>query len=241
MAIRWLAAWWATRQPERPHGDVEVEAHGGRRRRGRRARRGQLGLAGSGDRPAQLAGQQHDDGDAERQRRGGLGGGDAGAGELHVGEDGQRVRVVGEQHGRAVLADRAQPGHQHPGPDAGSRDAQAHPPEPGQGPVPEGGGEVVERRVDGGERRPGRDDEERRGDEGLGEDHAGHRIGEAAVEELAERGVRADEVDQHDAARHRRYRQRQLDQDADDGGHRPARPWPASTPAECRTAPPARR
>lgn len=209
-------------EPERADGQVEVEAHDGRCPGLRWPRVGQVDGRAQPHRQADLAEQQDDRGDPDRQGRGGLGFGNAGAGKLHVGVHRQGVRMVGQQHGRAVLADRAQPREQHPGADAGSGDPQADQPEPGQRAVPERGREIVERRVDAAERGPGGNDEERRGDEGLRDDDPGHRVGEAAVEELPQRGVRPDEVDQHDAAHDRRHGQRQLDNDADDGGQRPA-------------------
>jgi hypothetical protein len=197
-------------QPERADRDVEVEADAGRRGDRRVDLAGQRGGAPPVRQPG-LGDGQHHDGDTQRERGRRLGGRDAGGGKLHVGEHGQREGVVGEQHGRAVLADRAQPGQQQPGADAGGGDPYPDQPEAGRGAVPEARREVVERRVDAGERGPRRDDQERAGDERLRDDHAGHGLGEAAVEQLAEEGVGADQVDQHEAAHHRRPREGQQD------------------------------
>ena len=108
-------------QVERADRDVEVEADAGGPGVRRMDLAGQRGGVPSARRPG-LGDGQHDHGDTQRERGRRLGGRDAGAGELHVGEHRQRVGVVGEQHGRAVLADGPQPGQQQPGADAGGGD-----------------------------------------------------------------------------------------------------------------------
>lgn len=155
---------------------------------------------------------------------------------LDVGEHGQGVGVVGQQDGGAVLAEGTQPGQQHPGPDAGRGVGQVDAEEPRQRPVPKSRGQVVEGRVDAGERRPGRDDQKGCGDERLREDDTGDGVGQPATEQPAERGVRADEVDEQDAAHHRRQRQRKLDEDAHNSGRfaiRPGQPAGQRYPEQC--------
>jgi hypothetical protein len=78
--------------------------------------------------------------------------------------------------------------------------------------VAEGGSDVTERRVDGTEGAAGHHDQERRGDERLGDDEPVHRLGELLSGQLAEERVRADDVDQQDAADERRHGQRELDE-----------------------------
>ena len=109
-----------------------------------------------------------------------------------------------QDHGRAELAEGAQPGEQQTGAQTAARDRHGDAQEARELATPEAGGEVEQRRVDRGEARASDDHEERRRDERLREHDASQRVGQRATEERAERRVGPDDVDQQDAAHQRR-------------------------------------
>ena len=166
------------------------------------------------------ADRQH--GDAEGEDRRGLGQRQWPGGEQVVDVDREAVGVVGEDHDRAVLPEGPQPHEDHPGPEAVRRGGHVDTEEPGQRTVAEGGGDVAQGRVDGTEGAAGHHDQERRGDERLGDDDPVHRLGEPLPRQLAEERVRADDVDQQDAADERRHGQRELDDHAHRRGQPPS-------------------
>ncbi len=137
------------------------------------------------------------------------------------GVHGQRIRVIGEHHGGAELAEGAQPGQQQPGPDHRPGEPQAHAQEPRAGRMAEGRGDVLQRRIDAGKALARGDDQERRGDERLGGDDPGKLVGDAA-EQPAERRVGAEQEQQQNAARQRRQCQRQLHQEPERRDRPPA-------------------
>ena len=153
--------------------------------------------------------------DGERER-GGAWVGKTRNRELNVGVYRQRIGVVGQQNGRSVFAERAQPGEEHAGPDAGRGVRDTDLQETGEVAVSERGGHLVKCWVDAGERGAGRDDEERCRHERLREDHPGERVGEPSVEQPAECRVRPEDVDQEDPAHQWRKRERELHGHADD-------------------------
>ena len=105
----------------------------------------------------------------------------------------------------------------------------------GAGGVLVAGVELAEGGLDG-------DDEERHGDEGLGDDDAGggerQREPEPAVEVLAEQAAATERVEQRDAGDDRGQDHRQGAQGAHEAAARETPPGPAATPAARRTATP---
>ncbi len=122
--------------------------------------------------------------------------------------------MVGEDHGRAVLPEGPQPHEDHPCPEAVPRGRHVDTEEPSQRTVAEGGGDIAQGRVDGAKGAAGHYDQKRRGDERLGDDEPVHRLGEPLPRQLAEERVRADDVDQQDAADEGRNGQRKLNDHA---------------------------
>ena len=146
MARRWLVARWATRSRKAPAVTSRSNPTRVGVQRVRRSRRRLGDPSSHPSRPVQV-GHDHGDGGGRHDQDGRrLGRRQAGTGELHVGEDRQRVGVVGDDDVGAVLADGPQPGQQQTGPDARGGDRKADPHETGQRPVAEGGGQILEQR-----------------------------------------------------------------------------------------------
>jgi len=161
---------------------------------------------------ARAAQQQHGQRGAERDGDRQHGCGQPGGVEFDERVYGQRVGVVGEDDRRAELAEGAQPGEQQPGADAGQRGGHGDAPEAREAPVPERGGDVLERWVDGGERSTRGDHEEGRGDERLREHDRQARFGQLAVEQPSECRVRSEHVEKQKATHQRWQRERQRDE-----------------------------
>ena len=168
-------------------------------------------------RPTHAADEDGDGGEAQRQKCRRLRGREPGGRKLELRIDRQAKRVVGHDDHRAVFTKCSQPGQDHPGANARPRDAQIDKPESGQRPVAKGRSQAVERRIDDLEGRPRRDHHKGGRDERLGDHDAGQRISEMAAEMPSQKAVRANQVDQQNAAHNGRQGQRQLHGHAGDG------------------------
>ena len=125
--------------------------------------------------------------------------------------------MVGDQHRRPELPEGAQPAQQHASKDRAPGDGEACPEKDASGPVPERGRDILQHRIDRGEGRARRDDQEWRRDESLGQHDADERIRQRAMSERAERARIAEQEQQQDAAGKGRQRQRQLHDEAKQG------------------------